>query len=254
MTGFGPLLGKELLEQWRTKRLLVVAIVFVALAIGSAYLARYTAELVQALGGVPFEIDFPTPTTADAVTQFLKNLGQAGILTAILLAMGSVATEKERGTAALILSKPASRGAFLAAKLVAIGTTLAVSLALASVTGYVYTALLFEPPDAFGWAAMTGLLLLALLAYAALTFLGSALTRSAVAAAGIGIAGLVAVGIVSALPSVAPYTPAGISGEPAMALALGGDPGPLLGPLVVNVAFVLVVAALAWLVFRRQEL
>lgn len=254
MTGFGPLLRKELLEQWRTKRLLVVAVVFVALAIGSAYLARYTAELVQALGGVPFEIEFPTPTLADAVTQFLKNLGQAGILTAILLAMGSVATEKERGTAALILSKPASRGAFLAAKQVAIGATLAISLALASATGYVYTALLFEPPDALGWASMTALLLLALIAYAALTFLGSVVTRSAIAAAGVGIAGLIGVGAVSALPSVAPYTPAGISGEPAMALALGRDPGPLLLPLLANAAFVLAVAGLAWFAFRRQEL
>jgi ABC-2 type transport system permease protein len=188
------------------------------------------------------------------VTQFLKNLGQAGILTAILLAMGSVAAEKERGTAALLLSKPASRGAFLAAKLVAIGATLAVSLTLASAAGYFYTVLLFEPPDALGWAAMTGLLLLALLAYAALTFLGSTLTRSSIAAAGIGIAGLIGVGVVSALPNVSPYTPAGISGEPAMALALGNDPGPLLGPLLANVGFVLAVAALAWLVFRRQEL
>jgi hypothetical protein len=53
---------------------------------------------------------------------------------------------------------------------------------------------------------------------------------------------------------VAPYTPAGISGEPAMALALGNDPGPLLGPLLANAAFVLAVAGLAWLAFRRQEL
>ncbi len=254
MIGFGPLLRKELLEQWRTRRLLVVAVVFVALAIGSAFLARYTAELVQALGGVPFEIEFPEPTTADAVTQFLKNMGQAGILTAILLTMGSVATEKERGTAALLLSKPASRGAFLAAKLVAIAATLGISLAIASGAGYAYTVLLFDPPDALGWAAMTGMLLLALLAYAALTFLGSTLTRSSVAAAGIGIAGLIGVGLLSALPSVAPYTPAGISGEPAIAVALGTDPGPLLGPLLVNVAFVALVAALAWVSFRRQEL
>jgi ABC-2 type transport system permease protein len=252
--GFGPLLRKELLEQWRTKRLLVVAVVFVALGIGSAFLARYTAEFVQALGGVPFDIEFPEPTTADAVIQFLKNLGQAGILTAILLAMGSVANEKERGTAALLLSKPASRGAFLAAKLVAIGVTLAVSLTLASAAGYFYTVLLFDPPDALGWAGMTALLLLALLAYAALTFLGSTLTRSSIAAAGIGIAGLIVIGLVSALPTVAPYTPAGISGEPAAALALGTDPGPLIGPLLANVALVLGLAAAAWLSFRRQEL
>ncbi|HSM38107.1 MAG TPA: ABC transporter permease subunit [Candidatus Limnocylindrales bacterium] len=254
MTGFGPLLRKELLEQWRTRRLLVVAVVFVMLGIGSPFLARYTAEIIQAVGGVPFDIEFPTPTVADAVDQFLKNLGQAGILTAILLSMGSVATEKERGTAALVLSKPVSRASYLAAKLVAIGVTLAVSLALASAAGYLYTALLFEAPSMLGWTGMTALLLLALAAYAALTFLGSTLTRSAVAAAGIGIAGLVGVGLISALPNVAPYTPAGISGAPAQALALGTDAGSLIGPLLVNLGLVLALAVLSWAAFRRQEL
>jgi len=129
-----------------------------------------------------------------------------------------------------------------------------VSLALASAAGYLYTALLFEAPGAVGWAAMTGLLLLALVAYGALTFLGSTLTRSAVAAAGFGIAGLLGVGLVSALPNVAPYTPAGISGAPAQALALGTDPGGLIGPLLVNLSLVLALAGLSWLVFRRQEL
>ncbi len=254
MTGLGPLLGKELLEQWRTRRLLIVAMVFVLLAVGSAFLARYTAELVQSLGGVPFEIEFPEPTVADAVTQFLKNLGQAGILTAILLSMGSVATEKERGTAALLLSKPVSRAAYLVAKLIAIGVTLGVSLALASAVGYLYTTLLFEAPDPAGWAAMTALLWLALLAYAALTFVGSTLTRSPMAAAGIGIAGLIGIGLVSALPNVAPYTPAGISGGPAQALALGEDPGPLIGPLLANVALVVALVVISWLAFRHQEL
>jgi ABC-2 type transport system permease protein len=254
MIGFVPLLRKELLEQWRTRRFIVVAIVFVVMGIGSAFLARYTAELVKAIGGTPFEISFPTPTVKDAVDQFLKNVGQAGILTAILLTMGSVATEKERGTAALLLSKPASRAAFLSAKMVAVSVTLGASMVLASAVGYFYTALLFEAPSILGWAGMSLLLLLALLAYAALTFLGSTLTRSAVAAAGIGIGGLLLVGLVSTLPSVAPYTPAGISGTPAEALALGTDPGTLAGPLLVNIGFVVALAALSWLAFRRQEL
>jgi ABC-2 type transport system permease protein len=254
MTGFGPLLRKELLEQWRTKRILVVAVVFVAFGIGSPFLARYTAELIQALGGVGFEIELPEPTTRDAVVQFLKNLGQAGILTAILLSMGSVATEKERGTAALLLSKPASRGAFLLAKLTGIAATLGISLALASAAGYFYTTLLFEAPSPLGWIGMTALLLLALLAYVALTFLGSTLTRSSIAAAGIGVAGLIAVGLISALPNVGPYTPAGISGAPAEALAMGTDAGALAGPLAVNIGLVVVLVGLAWLSFRRQEL
>lgn len=254
MTGLGPLLRKELLEQWRTRRLPVVVIVFALIGIGSPFLARYISELVQGLGGMPFEITFPTPTVADAVDQFVKNIGQAGILTAILLTMGSVATEKERGTAALVLSKPASRAGYLTAKLVAITLTLGVSLAIASAAGYFYTALLFEAPSALGWTGMTVLLLLALDAYAALTFLGSTLTRSAVAAAAFGIGGLIAVGLISVLPNVAPYTPAGISGAPAIALALGTDPGALIGPVLVNAGIVVGLAVLSWAVFRRQEL
>jgi ABC-2 type transport system permease protein len=254
MTGFGPLLRKELLEQWRTRRMLVVAIVFIALAIGSAFLARYTAELIGALGGLPFDIEIPPPTTADAVDQHLKNLGQAGILTAVLLSMGSVATEKERGTAALLLSKPASRGAFLAAKLTAIVMTLGAGVALASATGYVYTVLLFDAPPAAGWAGMSALLLVALVAYAALTFLGSTLTRSALAAAALGIGGMIVLALVSALPTVGPYTPASLSGAPARALALGLDPGPLVGPLLVTLGIIGALAALAWIAFRRQEL
>lgn len=254
MIGFEPLLRKELLEQWRTRRLLVVGIVFTLLGIGSPLLARYTPELIEALGGLDFEIVIPTPTVADAAVQFLKNLGQAGILTAILLAMGSVAVEKERGTAALILSKPASRTAYLLAKLVAISVTLAVSLALASAAGYVYTTLLFEAPPAAGWIGMTGMLLLSLLGFAGLTFLGSTLTRSSIAAAGIGIGGMILVALVSALPNVAPYTPAGLSGAPALAVALGRDPGPLIGPILANLALVVALAGLSWVVFRRQEL
>jgi ABC-2 type transport system permease protein len=252
--GFGPLLGKELREQWRTRRLIVVLVVFIALAIGSAFLARYTAELIETLGGLPFDVEVPPPTTADAVDQFLKNLGQAGILTAILLAMGSVATEKERGTAALILSKPASRGAFLASKLVAIGTTLGIGLVAGSIAGYAYTAMLFDAPSVAGWAGMTALLLIALVAYAALTFLGSTLSRSALAAAAIGIGGMIVLAAVSALPKVAPYTPAGLSGEPARALALGTDPGQLIGPLLANLGIIGGLFALSWLAFRDQEL
>jgi len=253
VTGLGPLLGKELLEQWRTRRLIVVAVVFVAFGISSAFLARYAPELVKALAGDQFEIVVPPPTLRDAADQFVKNLGQAGILTAVLLAMGSVANEKVSGTAALILSKPASRGAFLGAKLAGIGLTLAISLGLASLAAWFYTAILFEPPDALGWLGMTALLLLTLLVYMALTFLGSTLTRSALAAAAIGVGGLVVLALASALPTIGPYMPGGLS-TPALGLATGTAPGPVLGPVLVNLALLIGLAMASWLAFRQQEI
>jgi ABC-2 type transport system permease protein len=253
MIGLGSMLRKELLEQWRTRRMLVVAVVFTALGIGSPLLARYTPELVKALAGDQFQIAVPPPTAADAVGQFLKNLGQAGVLTAILLAMGSVAVEKERGTAALLLTKPISRGAFLLAKLLAIGATLLVGLLPAAIAGYAYTAILFEALPPLGWGAMAGLLLLGLIGYASLTFLGSTLARSSLAAAAIGIGAMVVLLILSALPSIGPFTPSGLD-APGAAMAVGKDPGALIGPVLVNLAGVAAVFGIAWLVFRRQEL
>jgi ABC-2 type transport system permease protein len=253
MTGFGPLLGKEIREQWRTRRLLVVGIVFAIFGIGSPLLARYTPELIGALASKELASAIPPPTTADAVDQFLKNLGQTGVLAAILLAMGSVATDKERGIAALLLTKPVSRAAYLLSKLLAIGVTLLVGVALAGAAAYGYTAWLFEPLSVAGYAAMCALLLLQMMAYATLTFLGSTLTRSALAAAGIGIAALVLVATVSALPEIGRYTPGGLA-APARALALGQPAADLGAPLAASIGLVLVVIGLAWQAFRRQEL
>lgn len=253
MIGFVPLLGKEIREQWRTRRLLVVAIVFAIFGIGSPLLAKYTPELIRALASEELAQVIPPPATADAVDQFLKNLGQTGVLAAILLAMGSVATDKERGITALLLTKPVSRGAYLLAKVLAIGITLLVGVALAGAAAYGYTAWLFEPLPVAGYAAMCALLLLQLLAYATLTFLGSTLTRSALAAAGIGIAALVAVATVSALPGVGSYTPGGLA-APARSLALGQPASDLIQPLAASIGLVVVVFGLSWLAFRRQEL
>ena len=253
MAGFGPLLRKELLEQWRTLRLPVVATVFLLVGLSSPLLARFTPELIKAVAGDQFQIVIPPPTAADAVDQLAKNLGQFGGLIAILLAMGAVATEKERGTAALILTKPVSRAAFLAAKLVAIGATLAVSVAIATAGAWFYTLVLFEPLPVGGVAAAAVLQWLILASWAAITFVGSTLTRSSLAAAGVGIVAFIVIGILGALPTVGRFVPTGL-GAPARALALG-SPGPdVVGPLVATVVLIAAAAIASWLAFRREEL
>jgi ABC-2 type transport system permease protein len=253
MAGLGPLLRKEVLEQWRTLRLPVIATIFLLVGLSSPLLARFTPEILKAVGGDQFQIVLPTPTAADAVDQLAKNLGQFGGLIAVLLTMGAVATEKERGTAALILTKPVSRGAFLGAKLVAIGLTLAVSVAIATAGAWFYTLVLFEPLPLPGVAAGAVLQWLMLMAWASITFVGSTLTRSSLAAAGLGIVAFIVVGILGVLPGVGRFLPTGIGG-PARFLALG-IPGPdPVGPTVATLVLIGVAALVAWLAFRRQEL
>ena len=97
MTGFALMLGKEAREQIRTARLMVVVAVFALFGLLSPVVARYTREIVEAVGGGQFGGMIPEPTVADAVIQLTKNVGQFGVVIAILVTMGAVAAEKERG-------------------------------------------------------------------------------------------------------------------------------------------------------------
>ena len=253
MTGFGLLLRKEIREQARTMRLPVVVAVFAVFGILSPVFARYVREIVEAIGGGQFEGMIPEPVVGDAVVQFTKNMGQFGVLIAILVTMGSVATEKERGTAAFLLTKPITRGAFVGAKVLAIGALLALATAVAGVLCWIYTVILFEPLPAVHFAAAVGLVWLSLAVVAALTFLASVATRSALVAGGIAFGAFLVAGILSALPSVGAYMPTSLWGA-ADLLALGTVPDPLAGPIVVNILFAAAAIGLAWWSFRRQEI
>jgi ABC-2 type transport system permease protein len=166
--------------------------------------------------------------------------------------MGIVATEKERGTAGLILTKPAGRAAFLTSKLAAIGLTLGVATSLAALGAWFYTLVLFEPLPVGGFAASAVLQWLSLLVFAAITFVGSTLTRSALAAAGLGVAAFILVGILSIVPALARFLPVGL-GEPARRLALG-QPDVDLVPAAAAIVVIAALLLVSWLAFRRQEL
>ena len=253
MSGMRILLWKELLEQRRTMRFWAVLVVFLVSGLGSPLLARYTPELIKSLAGSSIPVPITTPGTVDALAQFLKNLGQFGALAAILITMGLVSGEKERGTAGLILTKPASRPAFLLAKFAAVAVTLGIAMIAAGIADYAYTVMLFPAPDTAGFVLMSALLWLSLLVYTALTFVGSTFARSPAAAGGIGFGALIATAIVSALPTVGSFMPSSLAGA-AEPYALG-QPGPdLLGPVLVNVLIIAACLALSVAAFRRQEI
>jgi ABC-2 type transport system permease protein len=256
MMGLRVLLVKELREQIRTNRLLAVTAVFIVFGIISPLTDRYMKQLFDAIGtestGMSFVV--PPPSLEGAASQILKNLSQFGIICALLLAMGSVAWEKERGTAGMILTKPASRAAFLAAKLIAISLTLGFATLLGCGFAYAYVTLLY--PSTFGlggYVAMTLLLWWMLVGFAAITMLGSSLTKSAIAAAGIGLVAMLVLGIAAALPVIGDYMPVSL-GKIATNFVLGKDPGFVFGPILFNIALVPILFGITWLTFRRQEL
>jgi ABC-2 type transport system permease protein len=256
MTGVSVLLRKELLESWRTLRLPIVTGLFLLVGLSSPLLAKFLPEIIEAAAGSQLPpIPIPTPVAADAADQLWKNLAQFGAIAAIVLAMGAVSTERDRGTAAFVLSKTASRGAFLGAKVAAIAAVLGAGVILAVVVAWVYTAILFEPLPVGGWIAFGLLAWVGLSVWAALTFAGSNVTGSTAAAAGIGFVGLLVLSIASAIPTIGRYLPGGLAG-PAVALASGVpvEVGDVLAPMLGSLVVIAVALGISVWSFRRQEL
>jgi ABC-2 type transport system permease protein len=253
MSGLRLLLGKEVREQVRTLRLPVVLIVFAILGLISPLTARYIREIIDAIGGDQFEGIVPDPVVGDAIVQFTKNVGQFGVVIAILVTMGAVAGEKDRGTAAFLLTKPLSRGSFLVAKMIAIVLLLALGIAVAGSLCWIYTAILFEALPVTGYVAAMALVWLSLAVFAAITFLASVTARSSIVAGGVGLGALVVAGILGALPGVGSNLPTHLW-RAADLLALGTVPDALIGPVVAAVAMAVVALGLAAWSFERQEL
>jgi ABC-2 type transport system permease protein len=252
-------LRKEVLEQWRTYRLLLVSAVLIAFGMLSPLIAKITPELFRMLpGGEQFAAVMPAPTVADAIGQYIKNINQFAFLLALLTTMGVVAQEKERGTAVLMLVKPLGRGTFLGAKFAAQALTYLIAMLLAGAAAYYYTMVLFSKPDASSapdagaWLLMNLLLWLHTTVYIAITLLASTIVRSQAAAAAIGFAAMAVLSMLGFLPTIGAYLPGQLA---AWAGAAFTNPSATAWPAVGSSVLLIVACLLAaWAVFERQEL
>lgn len=250
---FTAALRKEWLEQVRTRRLLVAGVVLVMFGMLSPVLAKLTPEMLKLIpGGEGFAGLVPPPTLLDAVAQYIKNVSQFGVLLALLLSMGAIAQEKEKGTAAMMLVKPLPRGSFLLSKFVALSLNLLVGMLIAAVAGYYYTVFLFEAPDLGAWLLMNLLLWIYLLVWVAITLLFSTLVRSQAAAAGMSFGVILLFSILSVFPGIARLLPSRLLDWGASLFLPEIIPGQ--AALAVSLGLIVVSLAAAWLVFRKQEL
>ena len=254
MNGYRELLEKEVIEAWRTHRIVMVAALYIVLGIASPVIVRYLPELQALFGPVNEELGFGELGLPDAIDLLVRNVVQFGSIAAVLLAMGSVAGERERGTLGPALARPVSRTAFLGAKVVSLAMTLGLATLLGVLAFYLYSTLLYGATDPLAWAQSALFLLLAVLLPAAITFLGSVLASSSLGAATIGIAGLVLLSLGSTLPTANPFFSTGLA-ELARALPIEGI-GPDLDPgrtVVVSLGIVAAALSGAWWRFRRMD-
>jgi ABC-2 type transport system permease protein len=245
--------NKEFLELRRTNKFLIAMAVLVLFGMTSPLMAKMIPQILSLVpGGESYAFMIPTPTINDAVAQYIKNISQFGILLALVFSMGAVAVEKDKGTAAMILSKPMPRGSFLLAKFGSLALTFILAVLAAGACCYYYTLFLFGKLDLINWFAANGLIILYLLVYVAITLFFSTLTRTQYVAIGLSFGALILLGILGSLPGLSSFFPDVLITN---AASLMSDL-PISGWTGLWVSLALIVCSLtgAWLVFRKQEL
>ncbi len=247
LAGMRNLLRKELSQWWRTRLWWIQVLVWVALLNGVTTVVMVTEPTVAA------------DDLAREVTRTFLQMGAMALgLGVVLTVQGAIVGEKELGTAAWVMSKPASRTAFVIAKLIAhavgfVVTGIAVPVAIFTAE---VSILLSRAPSPGQFLGGLGVVTLAVVFYVALTLALGTLFDGRGPVAGIGV-GVLLAGVLfkDLLPAPIVLVMPWLLGDVAGAIALAG---PLDSTWAVPVAATTVATAgltvvAAWR-FGRAEL
>jgi len=243
---------KELAEIFKTAKIYIIPLLFLLFGFASPVLTKLLPDILAGLGEL--EIVLPEMSWEDAFDQFFKNLNQIGIIAVILVFMGTVAEEKHRGTAVMILSKPVSRVAFVLAKFGAAALLVLFSLIPAYLACFLYTKVLFGAVS-FALSLQATLLFAVYVLYVlGFTIGASAVMKTQIAAGGVSVGLLIFTSLFPALwQELAVFSPGSLTGYQISLLT---------GSISLAEAFPAVLSALALTVFflstgiflfKRQE-
>ena len=114
MNGYTAFLKKELTENMKNYRFLILFAVFLIFGLTSPFLAKFTPEILSALAS---DMQMGSaPVALDAWEQFYKNISGVGFSAFIILFGSCMSGEYSRGTLVLLVTKGLPRSAVIFAK------------------------------------------------------------------------------------------------------------------------------------------
>ena len=208
MSIFLTLLKKELTEQMRSKKLLILAIVFLFVAVSSAILAKLLPQILSSNIMQGIEIKIPEPTYKDAIDQFVKNISQLALFVFVFVVAGSIADEKNKRTLEILFTKPVSRTSFVLAKFTSYFLSVSVLYAISSLIFYFYAKALFGQFDLINFLIMAKAVLIYVLLIMSATIFGSSFSANSIIAAVFGFVSMIVFGtVIPLIHSIKDYGP-----------------------------------------------
>ena len=258
MRTLGIMIKKEITESFKGKRLLALVILCVFFALSSPLTAKFMPVIFEQImkgqdtGGLTITMG-AAPTYIDAYGQFFKNFSQMGILIIMIIFMGTVSSEKTKGTAVLVLTKCVPRHTFILSKYIA-SVIVFLSAYLISIGIYLYyTYLLFNKAvDSSSLPAFLffGLFVLFMLS---LTLFSSTVAKSTSMSAAIILIGFFTLIIINSLPVIKKYSPMTLSGFP-YPFPDSNIYGAYSANIITAVVLMILLVGASVAVFRKQEI
>ncbi len=254
MIGFAAFFRKELTEQRRTFKLLIMLAAFTLFGMMSPLLAKITPDIIASMGMDGITITVPEPTYLDAYAQLFKNVTQMGIIVLLLVFAGSMSQELSRGTLVNVLAKGLPRTAVVTAKFASSLALWTVSLALCAAIHYGYTLYLFgsHPTQHLAFSLLC-LWLFGALLLAAMIFTGTLLKG--------GYGGLLATAVIlgillllSMLPGSSSWNPVTLASVSTALLEGSLKAADVMGAFWVSAGATVACIAGAVLIFRKKQL
>jgi ABC-2 type transport system permease protein len=248
---FAVLFKKEITEHFKTYKLLIVVAVLLLFGLSAPLLIKFLPEILR-LSGEQITIQLPEFGARDAVQSYIGNLSQIGLVVAVLIAMSSIAQERERRTAVMTLSKPVGFGAFITAKLAALALTFGTGLVLGAFGCYLYTVVFLGNFSGSDFLVINLLAAFYLLFCISLTVMYSAFFRSQLAAGGLALVSLIVLASISGVPVIGQYLPNALMGW-ANDLTMGNRAN-AWPALIVTAALIVASMLIGWQVLKRKEI
>lgn len=260
MSATVALFKKEFTEQWRTNKILIMVASFFILGMSGPITLKFLPEILKNSGDQSgMQIILTRKLTAiDYVINFFGQMPSLPMLVLILVAMGTIAGERERGTHIFVLTKPVSRTQFIVTKYLTYLAVLTGVVIFTAASALYYTLILSDTGTvALGPFAVVTLIMLSYMSVIlAIVVLCSAIFRSALAAGGVSFLIYVIISVSNGLipTSVSKYLPVSFLGQAPNILAGKATATEQLIPIVLGFAISAVVIAIACFTAEKREM
>lgn len=252
------LIKKEWKELFKTGKIYALLFVFLFFSISSPFIAKFTPEIVKSLikeqGVEGILIKLPSPTWKDSFIQFFKNLNQLIFLVLVIVFIGSISEEKNRGTAMMVVVRGVDRRKWAVSKFIFQILITLILLFISYFICFYYSFMLFPETEFIPSLSTTILYAIYIFFILSLTIFSSSLGNNAIQSGGIFFGIFILFNILSIFPQINSYNPLYLSSLENQWILQAVDWNLAIKPILSTFIISFIFLYLGALYFNHQEL